>query len=359
MNTAQNIIIPQSSGIFRTIFLYVGQGDATLLVVPEKENYRYVLIDCNLDKEAEGIDLIKLLKDLLDENKLDIFINTHPHGDHLCGVKDIYDEIGISEVWHSGHIPGKKHQDAYKNLKYVMDNVGKNNVYQLLGSNEENKLDGEEKHLGDITYNVLSPAAYVSDDIEDEDPEKRYQRIHEQCSVIRFSYGSNPGRILITGDSDLCAWEGHITNYHKDRIPANVLSASHHGSRTFFMQEKHDEPYKGHMDEINPLYIVISAPKQSESKHDHPHEDAIAIYNEYVEEDNLIHLGDHNKKRVCVIVDIDEGGNLETVIDDELWDVYKLGEDGGNDDKNSKSSYDKKSSFYPITQLDNKPMGKK
>ncbi|MFZ2864278.1 MAG: MBL fold metallo-hydrolase [Ignavibacteriaceae bacterium] len=358
MNTAQNIIIPKKTGIFRTIFLYVGQGDATLLVVPEKENYVYVLIDCNLDKEAEGIDLIKLLKDLLDKNKLDIFINTHPHDDHLRGVKDICDKIGISEVWHSGHIPGKKHQDAYKDLKYVMDKVGKNNVYQLLGSAEENKLDGEEKLLGDINYNVLSPAEYVADEIEDEDPETRYKRIHEQCGVIRFSYGLDPGRILITGDSDLCAWEEHITNYHKDRIPSNVLRASHHGSRTFFMEKEGDEPYKNHMNEINPIYVVVSAPKKSESEHDHPHDDAMKIYKEYVDEDNLIHLGYHNKKRVCVIVEIDNEGNLETFIDDELWDTYKLKDDDG-DGKNNKSTKEKLASFYPITQLDNKPMGKK
>lgn len=358
MSTAQDIIIPKQVGIFRTIFLYVGQGDATLLIVPEKNSYCYVLIDCNLDKEAEGIDLIKMLKDLLDKNKLDVFINTHPHDDHLCGIREIYDKIGISEVWHSGHIPGKKHQDAYKDLKYIMDKIGKGNVYQLFGSTEENKLDGEEKLLGDINYNVLSPAEYVADEIEDEDPETRYKRIHEQCGVIRFSYGSDPGRILITGDSDLCAWKEHITNYHKDRIPANVLSASHHGSRTFFMEKEGDEPYKDHIDEIQPTYIVVSAPKQSESEHDHPHEDAMKIYKEYVGEDNLIHLGDCNKKRVCVIVDIDNEGNIETIIEDKLWDTYKLKDDDDGDDKNNKSTKEKLSSIYPITQLDNKPMGK-
>lgn len=354
MNTAQEILIPKNQGIFRTVFLYVGQGETTLLVVPANDDYKYVLIDCNIDKDSEGIDLVRMLKDLLNEEKLDVFINTHPHDDHLRGIKNIYEEIGISEVWHSGHVPGKKHQDSYKDLKYIMDRIGKNNVYQLLGSNEENKLDGEEKILGDINYNVLSPSEYVSDEIEGEDADIRYRRIHEQCGVIRFSYGSDPGRILITGDSDLSAWEKHITDYHKDRLPANVLSASHHGSRTFFMNNEGDDPYIKHIEEIKPTYIIVSAPKQSESKHDHPHDDAMKIYKDYVDGDNLIHLGDYNKRRVCVIVDIDNEGNLETIIDDKLWDTYKFKDEDTNDtNKNS----EKLSSIYPITQLDNKPMG--
>ena len=357
MNTAQDIIIPKERGIFRTIFLYVGQGEATLLVVPEGDNYKFVLIDCNIDKDAEGIDLKKMLKDLLNSDPLDIFINTHPHDDHLCGIKDIYNEVGITEVWHSGHIPSKKYQDVYKDLKYIMEKVGKENVYQLLGSNEENKLDGTEHVLGDINYNVLSPAQYVCDEIEDEDSETRYRRIHEQSGVIRFTYGSDPARILATGDSDLYAWKEHITEYHKDNIYANVLSASHHGSRTFFMKEKEDDPYKDHINEILPTYIIVSAPKQSESEHDHPHDDAMKIYKEYVEEENLLHLGDYNKKRICVIVDIDDQGNLDVSIDDSLWNEYKLKDDNG-DDNGKKSIKEKLSSIYPITQLDNKPMGK-
>ena len=46
-NTARDIIIPTEPSIFRTIFLYVGQGDSTLLAVPDGDQYKYVLIDSN------------------------------------------------------------------------------------------------------------------------------------------------------------------------------------------------------------------------------------------------------------------------------------------------------------------------
>lgn len=357
MNKAQEIIKPQKSGIFRTIFLYVGQGDATIMAIPDSDTYNYLLIDCNLDKENEGINLIKLLKDLLGDNKLNIFINTHPHNDHLGGIKDIYEDVGIKEVWHSGHKPSKKHDDAYKNLEYVIKKIGGDNVFLLKGSSEEDKLDEHSYSLGDIHFNVLAPAEYVCEDIKDEQPEKRYARIHEQCGVIRFSYGSDPARILITGDSDLVAWKEHIIAYHSERVSVNVLSASHHGSRSFFKEDEDDDPYKDHIEKISPTYCVVSAPKQSESKHDHPHDDAMKLYKEYIDDDNLIHLGDYKNSKVCVIVDIDNDGSLDIKIDDVLWENYKFKDDDG---KNGDKKFDKEklAGIYPITQLDNKPMGK-
>ncbi len=354
-NVAQDVIIPQKSSIFRTIFLYVGQGEATLLVVPTGKSYQYILIDSNIDKENEGIDLKKMFKDLLGKSALKVFINTHPHTDHIRGLKDIYDEIGISEVWHSGHKPSKEHDDAYKDLEYVINKVGKDNTYQLFGSSEENKLDKEKHPIGDIIYNILSPAEYVVDEIADEKPKDRDKRIHEHCGVIRFTYGSEPTSIMITGDSDLTTWKDHITDYHADRLPSMVLSASHHGSRTFFMENEGDDPYLDHIEGMNPTYVIISAPKKSESKHDHPHDDAIKLYKEYVNEDSLLHLGNQNKKRVSIIVDIDNEGNLSVEVDSNLWDNYKYSNNDDND-KGSKSLLTS-SIIIPKTKLDNKEMG--
>jgi competence protein ComEC len=71
------------------------------------------------------------------------------------------------------------------------------------------------KKLGLIDYQVLSPAEYLCDDIAGEDSDARDKRIHEQCGVIKFTYGKEAKSILITGDSDKEAWKEHITDYHK------------------------------------------------------------------------------------------------------------------------------------------------
>jgi beta-lactamase superfamily II metal-dependent hydrolase len=351
LNPAKEIVIPTEPHIFRVIFLYVGQGDSTLLAVPDEEEYKFVLVDSNYDESAGGIDIVKLLKDLFDGEKkvLDVYINTHPHKDHLGKVKEIYQQVRINQLWHSGHKPGGEHKDVYNDLEFVMKKLGDRNVFRLRGSREANKLDNEEVRLGDINYNVLSPADYVSNDIENEKPEDRYKRIHEQCGVISFMYGEDEKQILITGDADYDAWKEHITEYHKDRLHSIVLSAAHHGSKSFFWKNStQDDAYIEHLKNINPNYIIVSAPKQKESKHGHPDDEAMDLYREKVGEDSIFHLG---TKRECIIVEISANGEIDLFPDDEL--VKKYGnKNGGNGGSGRETVIPP-----PITRVDRKPMG--
>lgn len=355
-NLAKDTLIP-NTGIFRTVFLYVGQGDSTLFIIPDGSNFRYAIMDINNDKKNGGIDVKKLLKDLLDDNDELVFINTHPHNDHLKGVKDIHDEVGITEVWHSGHKPGKDNYEAYQEMLDVIKNIGDENEYVLFGTNDENKIrenDKEtevEKKLGDIDFIVLSPAEYVQDDVDGEDARGRYNRIHERCAVMKFIYGGNEAKsVLMTGDSNKKAWKEHITDYHEDNLPCDVLSVSHHGSRTFFKEKEDDEDvYETHIKKMKPDHLIVSAPKQSESKHNHPHNDAMDLYKEYVDEVNIYHLG---KNRECVIVDISSNGILEVKCDQDLVAEYGFDDDGG-----------KSENALPFigsrtTRIDRKPMGR-
>lgn len=357
-NTAKDILIP-NAGIFRTVFLYVGQGDSTLFIIPDGSNFKYALMETNTDKKNGGIEVKKLLNDLMDKDDELVFINTHPHSDHLKGVKDIHDEVSITEVWHSGHKPGKDHDDAYQEMQDVITDIGDENEYVLFGTNDENKIrenDKEtevEKKLGDVDFIVLSPAEYVQDDVDGEDAQGRYNRVHERCAVMKFIYGGYETQsILMTGDSDKKAWKEHITDYHEDKLPCNVLSASHHGSRTFFKEQEGDEEvYETHIEKMKPAHLVVSAPKQSESKHDHPHDDAMDLYKDHVDEVNIYHLG---KNRECVIVDISTDGTLEVKLDQDL--VAEYGYDENDDDGN------KTESVAPFvgsrtTRIDRKPMG--
>lgn len=349
-NVAKDTIIPDETGLFRVIFIYVGQGDATLLVVPNGNSFEYVLIDSNSDDVSGGIDILAMLKDLFEDEDdgLDIYINTHPHTDHLAKVKDIYNEIGIDQLWHSGHKPGGDHKKSFENLEYVIGKLGDESVCRLQGSRECNKIDGEEYILGDVKYNILAPAEYVSDDVEGEKPEARYQRIHEQCGVIKFSYGIDEKQILVTGDADYTAWKEHITNYHEDRLSATILSAAHHGSNSFFWKnsDTKSDLYQDHIDAIDPTYIVVSAPKRNESKHNHPDKEAMQQYENKVGSDNVFHLGD---KRECIFVDIDANGKIDVYPNDDLVKEYGSGNGNGGNAK--------KAAPAVITKVDKKPMG--
>lgn len=365
MTIAEKVIKPTKAGIFRTIFLYTGQGESTLLVIPTGSgvtDYIYVLIDSDMDKEPNEIDLVEMFKDLFKSNgKLNTFINTHPHNDHIGGIKDVYNETKFAEVWHANHKPGKKHKEKYEDLKYVIDKVGKSNEYFLLGTDDLNSVRNTEdkkviKMLGNVDYQILSPAKYLCEDINEEDQDTRDDRIHEQCGVIKFTYGKDAKSILFTGDSDKEAWKSHITAHHKNNLPSFVLSASHHGSRSFFKKGKDDEDiYEKHVEYIAPTYLIISAPKKDKSPYDHPHDDAMELYRKYVEEDNIMHLGANVES---VIVDIDSDGNIEVKVDKDLVEAYGKGNDdeGGDDDKKTRDY----SSIYVGSQtskIDNKPNG--
>ena len=327
-NTAQEVITPTQPNMLRAVFLYTGQGDTAILAIPEStydNKYTYVMIDSDLDKEKDEVNLVELLKDLLGGNYLPVFINTHAHNDHIGGIKKISDEVGIKEVWHSNHKPKGKHKEGFEELKYVLGKVGKENEFHLKGTNDKNKIrkadkdeTGVTKKLGLIDYQVFAPAEYVCDDIDEESDTTHYNRIHEHCAVMKFTHKGKS--IIFTGDADKKAWKEHITDYHGDSLASDVMTASHHGSRTAFkINGEDEEPYKTHLEKINATYLVISAPKQKDSPHGHPHDDAIEIYEEYFEKDNILHLG---KEPYCVIVDIDSDGKISVSTDTKLIETY-------------------------------------
>jgi competence protein ComEC len=128
------------------------------------------------------------------------------------------------------------------------------------------------------------------------------------------------------------------------------LSAAHHGSRSFFWKdaETDEDPYREHLDNIEPSYVTVSAPKEKESKHGHPHKEAMDLYEEEVGADNVFHLGE---KRECIIVDITSDGDIDLYPDDDLVKEYgkKNGGRGGGG---------KKAAIPPIvSKVDRKPMG--
>ena len=118
-----------------------------------------------------------------------------------------------------------------------------------------------------------------------------------------------------------------------------MISAPHHGANSFFWENEPDDekPYSEHLDIVDPEYIIVSAPKSSESKHDHPNKEAMDEYRKKVGDANVKHLG---AKRECVIVDITENGDFSLNVDTEL--VKQYGILSNQDDK--EEGYKKESS---------------
>ena len=328
-NVARDVIWPTNTSIVvRVVVLNVGQGNSAVVLVRSGESYQTLLVDINLHTDL-GIDVPALMTDLVGDTGLDVFINTHPHNDHLCGVTELSDAVEIREVWHSGHVPGKKDRDAYDNLQKVIQKVtkayGEQAEVELLGSKSPTAM-------GDAGYYVLSPAKHVVEDIAGETEDERRKRIHEHCAVLKF--GIPETWIMLPGDADRDAWELHITEYHKDRIGAAILAAAHHGSRSFFKKDEDDpDPYLDGLKGIDPKHVIISAPTPENSRHEHPHEDAVALYADHVTKDELYHTGKDGHSFVC---DVFENGTYGLVSDDgKLFKAYPYTGDGNDEGSGS------------------------
>lgn len=331
-NVATSVLWPNSKNVVvRVCFLYVGQGSSIVLLVRDKSTYRILVVDSNLDDTNGGIDVPELVKDLSPDGHIYAFVNTHPHDDHLRGVKEIAETVIVDNVWHSGHKPSKKYGNYHPDLTALIKDVEQRN-----GAAAVLELDGsrDEKALFDARYYVLAPADHVNDDVNDEDPDVRYRRIHENCSVLRV--GTAPAWALITGDADLVAFRDHITTYHRSRLKAFLLDASHHGSRSFFKKNEDDDPFLDALEAIDPKYVVISAPTAEESRHDHPHPDAVKIYANHVGAKNVLHTGND---RETFFFDIYEDGTHSGPQSDNgrLTEIYGLDRKDDDDDGGSGS----------------------
>ncbi len=347
-NVARDLLWPTDDNVLlRIVFLHVGQGESTIVLVADSGTYRVLLVDINIDTKVCGIDVPALMKDLMEgEDGKVTFVNTHPHDDHLKGVIELSEAVEIGEVWHSGHKPGEDHADAYRDLQKVIRKVKKagGTETELLGSRSA-------QQIGEAQYYVLAPAEYVVEDIEGESGEARYRRIHEHCAVLKF--GIPDTWVMLTGDADRDAWEKHIGDYHSERLPAKVLSAAHHGSRTFFRYDEDDEPYLDALQTIAPEYVIISAPTREESKHDHPHEDAVGFYADEVGEDNILHTGE---KRHSFICDIFRDGEYHICSDNgDLADAYTTEDDDDTNESNKAKAV--AAPTIVSTRVDHRPMG--
>ena len=105
-----------------------------------------------------------------------------------------------------------------------------------------------------------------------------------ECPAGAGSYAGYS--VMLTGDSNKPCWE-RVVGYYEGRedetgvevLKAQNLHASHHGSRTFVKDAKDDpEPYLEAFELIDSEDVIISL--GPDSKHDHPHEDMLDIYND-------------------------------------------------------------------------------
>lgn len=183
-------------------FIDVGQGDCSLIF----DKDRTVLIDCGeVDK---GIKVARYLKKL-GIKKIDYFIATHPHTDHIGGFVDVARKFDVENVI----------------MPKIPDNlVPTNPVYeQFLSFLKENRaIKVKEARVGEV-YGLGRGKLQILGPLRQD-----YDNLNDFSVVCRFDVGSSS--FLFAGDAQKAAEHDLIKSGQK--LKANVFKLNHHGSRT-------------------------------------------------------------------------------------------------------------------------------
>ncbi len=225
---------PVSGESLRVHILDVGQADCILIQGPE----RTMVIDGG--ESWNGPDIVQYLR-AQGVDRIDYYLNTHPHSDHYGGIVQVMRAIPAGEFLH--HPPPEEAVPAtrgyQKLLQFLLDSGTKTTV-----------LDpGDTIDLGGGA--VLTCLA----------PLEEYDDLNNNSLVERLVYGNRA--FLFTGDAEKKSEAAILASGAE--LSADVYSIPHHGSSTGVTQE--------FLDAVAPEYATISVGLDND--YGHPHRDTI------------------------------------------------------------------------------------
>lgn len=198
---------PAPGGNLRIYALDVGQGDGLLVISPQGKT---VLIDAG-PTEA-GDEVVAALRNH-GVKQIDLMIATHPHADHIGGMKKVFDTFRVKKILDSGQTYGTATYE--KLLREVQENKT-SYIKAVLGQSIELEPG--------VKFDVYGPP---HPPFSEADIGKDRSVQNANSIVLRLSYGSFA--MLFTGDAEF-ETEARMMKAGNN-LQANVLKIGHHGSR--------------------------------------------------------------------------------------------------------------------------------
>jgi competence protein ComEC len=207
-----NSSVNSTSGNLTVHFIYIGQGDSTLIQSPEGKT---MLIDAG--PTASSSRLVAYLKSQ-GISSLDIVLATHSHEDHIGGMQEVLKNFPVGQFIYNG-FPGTTsyYEDLMKTIskkKILLTNVSAGDTIDLDPT---------------LTIDVLNPQKTFFDDP------------NNNSVVLRLIYRNET--FLFTGDAAQGAESAMLSD--EDNLSADVLKVGHHGdsrsSSTKFLKAVHPE----------------------------------------------------------------------------------------------------------------------
>lgn len=187
---------PADNGKLTATFIDVGQGDATLVQLPDGKN---LLIDAGPSSGASAVTSALHARGV---TRIDYLVATHPDADHIGGMATVIGSFDIGEVW------APEATNDTRTFEGFLDAVDAKGLTITAG------FRGRD---------LVAPgtASYA---LETLGPTSREETTNESSMVIRATYGSTT--MLFTGDADASEIASDCPSH------VDVLKVSHHGSKT-------------------------------------------------------------------------------------------------------------------------------
>jgi competence protein ComEC len=228
-------------GTLRVTMLDVGQGDGLLVEMPDG---RVMMVDVGgaimLGPDPGERAVVPVLRNKR-VGRIDVFVASHPHPDHVGALATVAGAIAIGEVWDTGEAAASGEPRAY------LDTLGslRRHGTHMRGPSD---LCGRTHPFGGATVEVLAPCP-GPDALED---------TNDNSFVLRLTMGERS--MLLTGDIEERT-EARLVASGAD-LHADVLKVAHHGSRTSTTEE--------FLRAVSPSIALVSAGHPSPFHHPHP-----------------------------------------------------------------------------------------
>lgn len=195
-NQNQNDYINTNNDLLKVHYLDVGQGDSIFIELPNNET---MLIDAAESYQSENI--INYLKNL-NYQKIDYVIGTHPHTDHIGGLKNIINTFEIGKIYMPKVVSTTK---TYESLLMAIKNK---NLKINTAKAGTTIIDTDA-----LKINILAPN------------NSTYTKLNNYSVVTKITYGTT--KFLFMGDAEKLS-----ENEIKENVSADVIKIGHHGSNT-------------------------------------------------------------------------------------------------------------------------------